>query len=82
MREYHYKPKAEENLADLNALEDLDTINDAVEELAAGTKEGFAVPLQSPFLKKNEILYQYQVGRYKLNYTLTKKELIVESVMV
>jgi hypothetical protein len=82
MRAYYYKPKAEENLSDLNALEDIDQINDAVKALAAGETKGYVVPLQSPFLKKDQILYQYQVGRYKLNYTLTKKELNVESVMV
>ena len=82
MREYYYKPKAEENLAGLKALDDVDTINDAVKALAAGKKRGYLIPLQSPFLKKNQILYQYVVGRYKLNYTLTRKELNVESVMV
>lgn len=82
MRAYYYKPKAEENLANLNACDDIDQINNAVKALAAGKKNGYMVPLQSPYLNKNQILYQYAVGRYKLNYTLTEKELNVESVMV
>lgn len=82
MRTYHYKPEAQDNLADLRALADIDTINAAVKELANGTKSGYLIPLQSPFLSAKKKLYRYDVGRYKLNYTLTKRELQVESVMI
>jgi hypothetical protein len=82
MRAYHYKPRAEMDLAGLGALDDIDMISDAVKELAADRKKRFVIPLQSPFLGPREKLLQYRVGRYKLNYTLTKKELSVRSVMV
>jgi hypothetical protein len=82
-RRRYYKPRAEEDLADLNASDpDLAMIDTAVRALAAGRKSGYPVPLQSPFLSANKRLYQYQAGRYKLNYTLTKTELTVESVML
>lgn len=82
MRSYDYTPRAGEDLADLDALNDIGTINDAVKELAAGKKSGYVIPLQSPFLAADEVLYRYQVGRYKLNYTLTKSHLSVRSVML
>jgi hypothetical protein len=82
MRAYYFKPRAEADLDDLRAYDDLEMIHEAVKGLAAGEKQGYEVPLQSPFLGAKEILHQYEVGRYKLNYTLTKKELIVQSVMV
>jgi len=82
MRSYHYKLRAEADLADLGAFDDIDMINDAVKELASGEKEGYVVPLQSPFLRPDETLFQYPAGRYKLNYTLTKAELCVVSVMI
>ena len=82
MREYYYKPRAEQDLADLDALDDIEMINDAVKDLAADRKKGYVIPLQGLLLKPRQILLQYQVGRYKLNYTLTRKELNVESVMV
>jgi len=82
MRTYYYKLRAEADLKDLDALDDdLDMINEAVRALAADEIQGYGVPLQSPFLRPKEILHQYHVGRYKLNYTLTEKELNVVSVM-
>lgn len=82
MRRYDYTPRAQENLADLGAFDDLDTIIDAVGELAAGKKSGDPIPFQSPLLSPDELLYQYKVGRYKLNYTITKTQLSVRSVTV
>jgi hypothetical protein len=82
MRKYYYKPEAQDNLDKLDALIDIEAINKVVEDLAADRKMGTLVPLQGPDLSPQEKLYQYQVGRYKLNYTLTRKELNVVSVMV
>ena len=82
MRDFSYTITAEDNLADLDALDDLDMIDKAVKELAADEKTGYPVNFQSESLKREELLLQYEVGRYKLNYTLTQDELIVRSVMV
>ena len=82
MRDFSYTITAEDNLADLDALDDVDMIDKAVKELAADKKIGYPVPFQSQLLQRGEQLLQYQVGRYKLNYTLTQDELIVRSVMV
>ncbi len=82
MRAYYYKVTAAGDLQKLRALKDIEMINGAVKELAAGTKTGFLVPMQSPMLPPKQKLYQYQVGRYKLNYTVTKTELNVVSVFV
>lgn len=81
MRKYYYKPRAQEDLADLDALDDLEMINNAVKDLAADRKKGYVIPLQGLLLRPQQVLLQYQVGRYKLNYTLTKIELNVESVL-
>lgn len=81
MRKYYYKPRAEQDLADLDALDDIDMINDAVKDLAADRRKGYVVPLQGLLLSPQQRLLQFRVGRYKLNYTLTKSELIVESVL-
>jgi hypothetical protein len=61
-------------------LDEIDQINAAVRKLAEGKKVGYPVPLQSPFLGSKKKLFQYQVGRFKLNYTLTSAELVVVSV--
>jgi len=82
MREYYYKPRAEQDLFDLGALDDLELINDTVKDIAANRKKGYVIPLQGLRLGPEQVLLQFQVGRYKLNYTLTKSELNVVSVLV
>jgi len=82
MRKYFYTPESQENLADLDALDDIDAIDATVRELAADRSAGYLIPLQSPFLSRDRQLYRYQVGRYKLNFTLSQTELIVVSVMI
>jgi len=82
MREVSCTTVAAKNLQDLGAtLKDVEMINGVVDELAAGRKKGFLVPLQSPFLGPKRKLFQYQAGRFKLNYTLTKTEIRLVSVM-
>jgi len=74
-----YTPLAIENLADLGASEDdLDMIIAAVKELTANPEAGYPVG----FIYSGKKLFQYRVGRYKLNYTFTNGELSVESVIV
>jgi hypothetical protein len=82
MRTFSVSTTAGGNLLELHATPpEIDQINAAVNELAVGTKAGYPVPLQSPFLGVKKKLYQYPVGRFKLNYTLTKTELVVASVL-
>ncbi len=72
-----------ENLLQLRAsLEEIEQINDAVKELAKGSKVGYVVPFQGTLLGAKEKLYQYEAGRFKVNYTLTKSELNVTSVIL
>jgi hypothetical protein len=74
-----YTPLAIENLADLGAsYDDLDMIGAAVKELAVNPEAGNPVG----FIFWGKKLFQYQVGRYKLNYTFTNGQLSVESVIV
>ena len=82
MRTPSFTTTAGINLLNLGAtLQEVDQINAAVRELADGAKAGYPVPLLSSLLGQKMNLYQYVVGRFKVNYTLSKTELVVRSVM-
>jgi plasmid stabilization system protein ParE len=79
MHNFHFKPEANENLADLGASDDeIDMIRAAVKELAANPEAGNPVK----FIYDEEKLFQYPVGRYWLYYTFTNGHLRVESVLL
>jgi hypothetical protein len=83
MRQPSTTTVAAKNLFDLKATtKDIEMIDQIMADLAAGTKAGIPLPLQSSLLGAKRKLYQYQAGRYKLNYTISKTEVVLVSVMI
>ena len=81
MRTFSFKATVAQDLLELGASErDVRMIGKAVRQLAAKEVHRFKVPFQNPLLRPDRVLYQFQVKHFKVNYTLTENELIVESV--
>jgi len=81
MRTFSFKATVAQDLLELGASErDVRMIGKAVHRLAANETQGFKVPFQDPLLPPDQVLYQFQVRLFNVNYTVTANEIIVESV--